>query len=144
MNLSRIRILTVGKTRKKWIRDGIDLYLKRLPGITITQLRDGTPKREEQNILSALNTNETLIALTEEAIPLTSKEFAEKIKDLGPSRLAFAIGGADGLTVKLKESASLNLSLSPMTFPHEIAQLILLEQIYRAQTILRGGPYHRE
>ncbi len=144
LHTSRFRILSIGKVKKKWIRDGVSLYLKRLPGLTVTELRDSTPKREEQAILLSLTPQETLIALAEEATPMTSKVFAEYLKSFGSSRLAFAIGGANGLTTRLKNSASLNLSLSPMTFPHEIAQLLLLEQIYRAQSILQKSPYHRE
>ena len=69
--------------------------------------------------------------------------FAERLESFGSERLAFVIGGADGLTDVLKSSARWQLSLSPMTFPHELARLLLLEQLYRAQAIVQGSPYHR-
>jgi 23S rRNA (pseudouridine1915-N3)-methyltransferase len=62
---------------------------------------------------------------------------------LGNQRLAFVIGGADGLTPALKAQAHWRLSLSPMTFPHELARLMLVEQLFRAQAIVQGSPYHR-
>jgi 23S rRNA (pseudouridine1915-N3)-methyltransferase len=74
----------------------------------------------------------------------TSTNFAQRLSHLGSERLAFVIGGAAGLNPSLKDQASWRLSLSPMTFPHELARLILLEQLYRAQSILQGSPYHRE
>ncbi len=142
-NPSRYRILAIGKVRKEWIRNGLSLYIKRLPGLTITELRDSTPSREEKSILDSLNRNELLIALTEEGENLSSIEFARYLKKFESMRLAFAIGGANGLSTNLKASAHCQLSLSPMTFPHELARLLLLEQLYRAQTILQGSPYHR-
>ena len=65
------------------------------------------------------------------------------LDQLGNQRLAFVIGGADGLTNELKGRAHWQLSLSPMTFPHELARLMLIEQLFRAQAILQGSPYHR-
>jgi 23S rRNA (pseudouridine1915-N3)-methyltransferase len=83
------------------------------------------------------------VALTEEGQALGSVQLAERLRDSGSGRLAFVIGGADGLAPRLKQRAAWTLSLSPLTFPHELARLLLLEQLYRAQTILQGGPYHR-
>ncbi|WP_320668436.1 23S rRNA (pseudouridine(1915)-N(3))-methyltransferase RlmH [Prochlorococcus sp. MIT 1307] len=143
MNPSRYRILAIGKIRKKWISEGLELYLKRLPGLTITELKDSSPQKEADAIQTQLKNNETLIILMEEGRPLASIPFAEYLKALGSKRLVFVIGGANGIAPEIKKMADLCLSLSPMTFPHEIARLLLVEQIYRATTIIHGGPYHR-
>ncbi|QNI82127.1 putative SPOUT methyltransferase family protein [Synechococcus sp. RS9907] len=133
----------MGKVRRGWIQDGIDLYLKRLPGLTISELRDSNPDKEADAIRAALRPDETLIALMEQGDTLASVPFAQRLEQFGNQRLAFVIGGADGLTAELKEQAQWRLSLSPMTFPHELARLMLVEQLFRAQAIVQGSPYHR-
>ena len=143
MNISRCRIIAVGKVRKRWVQEGVELYLKRLPGLGITELRDSTPDKEAEAIRQTLRADECPVLLMEQGITLTSVDFADRLRDVGSERLAFVIGGADGLTDAVKSSARWQLSLSPMTFPHELARLLLLEQLYRAQSILQGSPYHR-
>ena len=143
MNPARCRILAVGKVRRNWIQDGIALYLKRLPGLTISELRDSTPDKEADAIRAALRPDEILIALMEQGDTLASVPFAQRLEQFGNQRLAFVIGGADGLTPALKAQAHWRLSLSPMTFPHELARLMLVEQLFRAQAIVQGSPYHR-
>ena len=143
MNCNRCRVLAVGKVRRGWIQEGIDLYRKRLPGLEIVELRDSTPQKEADAIQSALRPGEHLIALMEEGDTLASIPFARRLERYGSDRLAFVIGGADGLTDELKAKAAWKLSLSPMTFPHELARLMLIEQLFRAQAILQGSPYHR-
>lgn len=143
MNPSRWRILAVGKVRRSWIQDGIELYRKRLPGLEIIEIRDSTPDKEAESIRASLRPNEHLIALMEEGDAVGSIPFARRLDQLGNQRLAFVIGGADGLTNELKGRAHWQLSLSPMTFPHELARLMLIEQLFRAQAILQGSPYHR-
>ena len=143
LNPSRYRILAIGKLRKRWIQDGVELYCKRLPGLSITELREGSQLREAEAILTALKSNETLVALSEDGETLDSVAFAERLRDCGSQRLTFLIGGAAGLSEEIKRTAGWTLSLSAMTFPHDLARLLLVEQIYRAQSILRGGPYHR-
>ena len=142
MNPSRCRILAVGKVRRSWIQDGIELYRKRLPGLEIIEIRDSTPDKEAESIRASLRPNEHLIALMEEGDAVGSIPFARRLDQLGNQRLAFVIGGADGLTNELKGRAHWQLSLSPMTFPHELARLMLIEQLFRAQAILQGSPYH--
>ena len=144
INFTRIRLIAVGKVRKSWIREGIALLLKRLPGLSILELRDGGMEREAGAVLLAIKPDEQLVVLSEEGECLTSVKFAKKLSQLGSERLAFVIGGAGGIDASLKAKAAWRLSLSPMTFHHELARLILLEQLYRAQSILQGGPYHRE
>ena len=143
MNCNRCRVLAVGKVRRGWIQEGIDLYRKRLPGLEIVEIRDSTPQKEADAIQSALRPGERLIALMEEGDTLASIPFARRLERYGSDRLAFVIGGADGLTDELKAKAAWKLSLSPMTFPHELARLMLIEQLFRAQAILQGSPYHR-
>jgi 23S rRNA (pseudouridine1915-N3)-methyltransferase len=143
LNAGRCRILAVGKVRRGWIQEGIDLYRKRLPGLEIVEIRDSTPTKEAEAIRASLRPDDHLIALMEEGTPLASEPFARRLEQLGNQRLAFVIGGADGLTDALKTSARWQLSLSPMTFPHELARLMLIEQLFRAQAILQGSPYHR-
>ena len=143
MNANRCRVLAVGKVRRGWIQEGIDLYRKRLPGLEIVELRDSTPQKEADAIQASLRSDERLIALMEEGDSLASIPFARRLERYGNERLAFVIGGADGLTSELKSRASWRLSLSPMTFPHELARLMLIEQLFRAQAILQGSPYHR-
>ena len=137
------RIIAVGKVRKGWIQDGLAMYQKRLPGLIITEVRDASMPREAEAIRAALNSNEVLVPLSEEGEALTSVSFAKRLEQYGSQRLAFVIGGADGLSAELKNSTQWQLSLSAMTLPHELARLLLVEQLYRAQTILQGGKYHR-
>lgn len=143
MNVSRCRIIAVGKVRKGWVQEGVALYLKRLQGLQVVELKDSTPEKEAEAIRSTLRADEWPVMLMEQGTPLASIPFAQRLERLGNERLAFVIGGADGLTDELKAAARWQLSLSPMTFPHELARLLLLEQLYRAQAILQGSPYHR-
>ena len=144
INPSRYRVLAIGKVRKKWIQEGLNIYKKRMPGLTIIELQDNTLKKESESITMTLKKQEIPIILTEEGEELTSVSFANRLQETGSQRLAFIIGGADGISTEIKEMAQWQLSLSPLTFPHEIARLLLLEQIHRAQTILQGSPYHRQ
>ena len=140
---SRYRIFAVGKVRKSWVKEGLGLYTKRLPGMEIHELRDSNPHKEAETIKARAKSDEKLIVLTEEGKHFSSILFAKYLNAFGSQRLAFVIGGANGLSTEIKTSAHLQLSLSPMTFPHEIALLLLVEQIYRATTIVQAGPYHR-
>ena len=143
MNPSRCRIIAIGKVRKTWVQEGIELYRKRLPGLKIVELRDGNPDKEAESIRQTLRSDEWPVMLMEQGETLTSISFSERLRSLGSQRLAFVIGGADGLTAELKGLAHWKLSLSPMTFPHELARLLLIEQLFRAQAIQQGSPYHR-
>ena len=143
LNPSRCRIIAIGKVRKRWIQDGLNIYLKRLPGLTITELRDSTARRESKEILTSLKAQETLVVLSEEGETLTSINFANRLNTIHSQKLVFVIGGAEGLTNEIKDSANWILSLSNFTFPHEIARLLLVEQLYRSFSILQNTPYHR-
>jgi 23S rRNA (pseudouridine1915-N3)-methyltransferase len=143
INPSRIRILAVGKVRKGWVLEGIATYLKRLPGLQVVELRDAGKAKEAEAVLAALQPGEQLVVMAEEGQTFDSQAFAERLEGSGSERLVFVIGGAEGIDPALKARASWKLSLSPMTFPHELARLLLLEQLYRALTIQQGGPYHK-
>lgn len=143
INPSRIRILAVGKVRKGWVLEGISTYLKRLPGLQVVELRDAGKAKEAEAVLAALQPGEQLVVMAEEGQTFDSPAFAERLEGSGSERLVFVIGGAEGIDPALKARASWKLSLSPMTFPHELARLLLLEQLYRALSIQQGGPYHK-
>lgn len=143
INHSRIRILAVGKVRKGWVLEGISTYLKRLPGLQVVELRDAGKAKEAEAVLAALQPGEQLVVMAEEGQTFDSPGFAERLDGSGSERLVFVIGGAEGIDPALKARASWKLSLSPMTFPHELARLLLLEQLYRALSIQQGGPYHK-
>ena len=142
--ISHFKIIAIGKIRKQWIQEGIAMYLKRLPGLKVIEIKDSTQIKEENAIKEFLKKNETLVTLNENGKSFTSQEFSKKIINCQNQNITFAIGGASGLSPSLNDSASWQLSLSPLTFPHEIARLLLIEQLYRAKTISQGGPYHKQ
>ena len=144
LNISHYKIIAIGKIRKKWIQEGIEMYLKRLPGLEVREIKDSTQAKEEHTIKEIISKNEFLVTLNENGQSFTSKQLATKLLNSHNQNITFVIGGASGLTSSLNNLASWQLSLSPLTFPHEIARLLLIEQLYRAKTITQGGPYHKE
>jgi 23S rRNA (pseudouridine1915-N3)-methyltransferase len=103
-------------------------------------------RREAELILAALPARSRLVALDASGGSWSSPEFAERLaqwRDSGVPELAFAIGGAEGLDRPVLDRATAVLSLGPMTWPHRLVRGMLLEQLYRAQQILAGHPYHR-
>ena len=144
LNISHYKIIALGKIRKKWIQEGIEMYLKRLPGLEVKEIKDSTQAKEEHTIKEIISKNEFLVTLNENGQSFTSKQLATKLLTSHNQNITFVIGGASGLTSSFNNLASWQLSLSPLTFPHEIARLLLIEQLYRAKTITQGGPYHKE
>ena len=142
--ISHYKIIAIGKIKKKWIQSGIEIYLNRLPGLKVLEVKDSTQRKEEVTIREIIQKNETLVTLSEHGQCFTSKQFAKKLIGCHNQNISFVIGGATGLSPSLNNSAAWQLSLSPLTFPHEIARLLLLEQLYRAKTIAQGSPYHKE
>ena len=115
----------------------------------ITWFRSDRNKRqhtikEEYIIKEIISKNETLVTLNENGQSFTSKQLSTKLLNSHNQNITFVIGGASGLPASLNNSASWQLSLSSFTFPHEIARILLIEQLYRANTITQGGPYHKE
>ena len=144
LNISHYKIIAIGKIKKKWIQTGIEMYLSRLPGLKILEIKDNTQTKEESIIKEIIRKNETLVTLNENGHSFTSMQLSKKLLNSHNQNITFVIGGATGLSPSLNNSASWQLSLSPLTFPHEIARLLLVEQLYRAQTITQGSPYHKE
>ncbi len=144
LNVSHYKIIAIGKVKKKWVREGIEMYLNRLPGLKVIEIKDSTQKKEEYIIKEILKKNETLITLNENGQTFSSKQLSKKLLESNNQNITFVIGGATGLSTSLISFASWQLSLSPLTFPHEIARLLLIEQLYRAKMIAQGAPYHKE
>ena len=145
----------IGRSRHGPLKDLEAFYAGRIaPPVAIVELeaRGRLPPpalraREAELILAALPADARLVALDERGLPWSSRAFAGKIagwRDRGLGELAFAIGGADGLDRAVLDRAEAVLSLGAMTWPHLLARVLLLEQLYRAQLILAGHPYHRD
>ena len=143
INFAKIRILTIGKVKKLWIKEGVSTYRKRLGGIQILELKESNQFKESDLISSSFLRNDTKVILSEEGSFFSSEDLADFLSQYKNQHISFAIGGPDGLTTDLKNNCDLILSLSKLTFPHEIALLLLLEQIYRSHSILSSHPYHR-
>lgn len=151
----RLKIIAVGKTKKNYYLEAIAHYSKMLrPVVRIDvhnvkdcpQAEGEDRKRQESvRILEKVGPRDTLVALHESGRLFTSVEFAHFLRPLleNPSgECCFVIGGALGLSPDLLERSSHQLSLSPMTMPHELAQVVLFEQLFRATTIMTGRTYH--
>lgn len=145
----KITLIVVGKLKERFLVEGVAEYLKRLRKFATVEVREISEQRtveeEGQKLLSLVPQNSWLCVLDVAGASLTSEDFAAKIAALaldGVSNLAFVIGGAFGLSDELRRAADFRLSLSQMTFTHQLARLILAEQIYRAFKINRNEPYH--
>lgn len=123
-------------------------YEKRLKNqIQLFELEGKNQKDELDKIKEKLNNSAPIIALDETGKTLSSTEFSQKITDIQnikSGKFQFIIGGADGLDDELRQRADLVLSFGRLTWPHMLARVMLIEQIYRAQLIISGHPYHRE
>lgn len=138
-----MRLITVGKVKKNWIREGIQIYTKRLPELTITEIKDAGLEKEAAKVLSIVGGRDRLVVMADEGQTWTSIQFAKWLAQAESGCLVFLIGGAEGISSRLKQHAAQQVSLSSMTFPHEMAQLMLVEQLYRAKTILQNQDYHK-
>ncbi|NEQ95890.1 MAG: 23S rRNA (pseudouridine(1915)-N(3))-methyltransferase RlmH [Cyanothece sp. SIO2G6] len=142
-NFPKVKLITVGKVKKAWIRQGIETYLKRVPELTLTVIKDAGLEKEATKGLELKKGSDRLIVLAEEGQTQTSVQLAQWLSQADSGTLLFFLGGAEGVSDRLKQNADHLLSLSPMTFPHELAQLMFVEQLYRAKTILQGQEYHK-
>jgi 23S rRNA (pseudouridine1915-N3)-methyltransferase len=138
----KLRILSVGKTKEAWLDQAIEEYVKRLQGIIHFEF---IWAKDNQQLLNLTQKESTLICLDPMGKHYSSEEFAHFFDAQclkGGCRLAWVIGGAEGLPAELRKKPTL-LSLSSLTFTHQITRLVLIEQIYRAIEINRGSPYHK-
>lgn len=146
--MHRITLLSVGKVKTSWIKDGCAVYAERLGhscDFSERVVSAGEEKEERQKIFDALEKTEgVIVALDDKGKEFSSIEFASwigKQKDNGQS-VTFVLGGAYGLDDRIRAKATLVLSLSRMTLPHELCKLVFVEQLFRAQSILTGTGYH--
>lgn len=146
----KITIVAIGKLKEKFLVEGVAEYLKRLRLFSRIEIREipecRTVEEEGKKILAQIPKDSFVFVLDVAGGAITSENFAEKISNLnlrGISNITFVIGGAFGLSEEVKKISDFRLSLSEMTFTHQMARLILLEQIYRAFKINRGEPYHK-
>ena len=135
LQTNRLSIDAIGKIKKNWIREGINQYKKRMPDLIINECKSFN--------VDNIPFNNIIICLAEEGKSFSSIELTSLLLNFKNKKINFLIGDADGIPSDIKEKSNLLLSLSPLTFPHEIARLILLEQIYRAICISNKSPYHR-
>lgn len=148
-----VAIIAVDRLREPYLRDGCSLYVRRLsPYVTVTSIEvkkaeaDDARAVEGRRLLAQLRDGDLVWALDRDGHALGSEQLAAKIAGVeqsGAHRLALLIGGADGLDDAVLERADFRWSLSSLTFLHEMARLIVLEQLYRAMKIGRREPYHR-
>ena len=155
----KIKIIALGKIKEKYLKSGIDEFLKRLTpyaSVSVVELnpieikdenlKDKILMDEGEKILSNIKPLDFVITLEIEGQQFSSEDFAQKIKDLtnnGTQEIVFVIGSSCGIGKNVSTRANLKMSMSKMTFLHEFARLILIEQIYRAFKINKGEKYHK-
>ncbi len=158
----KVTILCVGKVKEKFYRDGISEFTKRLSRyckLEIIEVADEKTtedaseteirlikEKEGERILKNIKDDAYVICLCIDGKQLSSEALSEKIEKLavqGTSHICFVIGGSLGLADEVVKRADFKLSFSPMTFPHQLMRVILLEQIYRAYRIMNHEPYHK-
>lgn len=142
-----IRVLAVGKVKDKRLAGLADDFLKRIRPMApaeVVELKDSQPEREGRDMANRLGADggsQLVVAMDEHGQDITSTDLAELLGNHGS--VCFLIGGADGLGEGARARADRTLRLSSLTLTHEMARVLLLEQIYRGLSILRGKPYHR-
>ena len=140
----KLTLLAVGKLRESWVRDGCSEYEKR---VRARLPLDVVEVKTAADLTRRLPPRAEVWALDERGRELSSAELAEELRrrmSSGAPGVALLIGGADGLPQELLAGARMRWSLGRLTLPHRLARLVVLEQLYRALSIVRGEPYHRE
>jgi 23S rRNA (pseudouridine1915-N3)-methyltransferase len=141
----RLRIAWIGKTKDAAIQSLTAEYLKRLSPYIPTERLELPNEAALLKQLQTSRTPQTLVLLDSRGKQLSSEQFADFLRqhqDRGTQFLIFAIGGPDGFSERARAAAAFQFSLGKMTLPHELARVVLLEQLYRGFTILKGHPYH--
>lgn len=151
----KCELFFIGKTTEKYLQEGIENYLKRLKHylpVVVTQLNAGTGSdpgkiisSESMDVLSRIKPRDYVVLLDERGQGMQSTELANKMQQWmlqGFPRIIFIIGGAYGVNEELRKRANTVLSFSSFTFTHQMIRLFLVEQIYRAMTILKNESYH--
>lgn len=155
----KIKLIALGKIKEKFLKDGIDEFLKRLTPYANVEVIELIPieikdenliekvlEQEGEKILANIKPNSYVITLEIKGKAFSSEEFAEKIVEIGNqgyNEVAFVIGSSCGLSKTVSERSDFKLSLSKMTFLHQFVRLLLIEQIYRAFKIQKGETYHK-
>jgi 23S rRNA (pseudouridine1915-N3)-methyltransferase len=145
----RLQIVAVGKPKLAYAKAGVEEYAKRLRawgGVEIVEIKAGTREQESAALL-ARSEGMLRVAMDERGDQVTSRELATRVARWEQDRVkgvAFLIGGADGHTPELRAQADWRWALGKLTLQHELALVVLLEQLYRARSILAGAPYHRD
>ena len=155
----KIKIIALGKIKEKFLKDGIDEFLKRLTPYSPVEIVELNPieikdeslttkvlDEEGEKILSLIKEDSYVVTLEILGKQLTSEEFADKINEIstsGVSELVFVIGSSCGLSKNVSKRADFRLSMSKMTYLHQFTRLLLVEQIYRAFKILKNEKYHK-
>lgn len=158
--IMKITLLTVGKTDIRWVREGLEIYISRLKHyipFSLTEIpelknasslsKDQIKAREGELILKSIKPSDEVILLDEHGKEYTSMEWArnmEKRMSCSGRDMVFVIGGAYGFSDDVYSRCDGKVSLSKMTFSHQMVRTIFAEQLYRAFTIIRGEPYHHE
>lgn len=160
--MMNVQLIALGKLKEKYMKDFSGEYEKRISGyckLTVTELEpvrlsDNPSEKEIQNALKKetalikekMLPNAFVFSMCIEGKELSSEELSRKIENIGISgqnNIVFIIGSSFGLSEEIKKDSNIRLSMSPMTFPHKLARIMLLEQIYRAFSISHGGKYHK-
>ena len=155
----KIKIIALGKIKEKFLKDGIDEFLKRLTPYASVSILELTPIEikdenlidkilieEGEKILSNIKPLDFVITMEINGKQFSSEEFAKKLENLtndGIQEIVFVIGSSCGIGKNVSARANLKMSMSKMTFLHQFARLILVEQIYRAFKIMKGETYHK-
>jgi 23S rRNA (pseudouridine1915-N3)-methyltransferase len=156
----KIDLVLIGKSDQKYLQEGIDIYLKRLkhycqfemkviPDLKSTKSLSEEQQKEKEGelILNLIKDSDFVMLLDERGESLSSVDYAqfiEKRQVVGTRKLSFVIGGPYGFSKEVYAKANAKLSLSAMTFSHQMVRLIFVEQLYRAYTIINGEPYHHQ